>query len=173
MTYRLSDSAVEVETVLENLGAEPMPVSIGFHPYFRVHDAPRDVWSAHVAARTRVLLGDDLIPTGEICPVTLVDPHPLAVAPLDDVFTGLVRDPGGAARFWVKGERQTVSVSYGPKYTVAVVYAPAGRDFICFEPMAAVTNALNLAHRGKCDPPQTVPPNGIWKESFRIEPSGF
>ena len=35
-----------------------------------------------------------------------------------------------------EGERQSIAVAYGPKYPVAVVYAPLDRDFICFEPMA-------------------------------------
>jgi hypothetical protein len=54
-----------------------------------------------------------------------------------------------------------------------VVYAPAGRDFICFEPMAGITNALNLAHRGVYKELQTIAPGGVWQESFWIKPSGF
>ena len=39
MTYRLKDGTLEVLTKLYNLSAEPMPVAIGFHPYFQVNDA--------------------------------------------------------------------------------------------------------------------------------------
>ena len=35
MTHRLKDGALEVHTRLRNLSVEPMPVSIGFHPYFQ------------------------------------------------------------------------------------------------------------------------------------------
>ena len=52
------------------------------------------------------------------------DPHPLSAGPLDDVFGNLVRDPDGLARFHVEGGRERITVAYGPKYTVAVVYAP-------------------------------------------------
>lgn len=62
---------------------------------------------------------------------------------------------------------------YGPKYTVAVVYAPPGKDFICFEPMAAITNAFNLAHAGVYKELQSVAPGGEWRESFWIQPSGW
>ena len=31
---------------------------------------------------------------------------------------------------------------YGPKYPVAVVYSPNGRDFICFEPMTGPDERL-------------------------------
>ena len=36
MTYRLSGGELEVETVVENVGMEPMPVAVGYHPYFRL-----------------------------------------------------------------------------------------------------------------------------------------
>jgi len=172
MTHRLASGALEVETALENLSTDPMPVAIGYHPYFQLHDAPRGQWKAHLAARRHVVLDASLIPTGELQPVPFGDPHPLAAGQLDDVFTDLVRGPDGQAVFWVEGERQRIEVSYGPKFPVAVVYAPDGRNFICFEPMAALTNAFNLAHAGLCEL-QTIPPGGRWQESFRISVEGF
>jgi aldose 1-epimerase len=173
MTYRLAAGALEVETTLENLSADPMPVAIGYHPYFRLHDAPRARWKVHLAARSRAVLDRLVIPTGELQPAHFADPHPLAAGQLDDVFTDLVRGPDGQAVFWVEGERERVEVAYGPKYSVAVVYAPDGRDFICFEPMAALTNAFNLSHAGLYRELQSIPPGARWQESFRISASGF
>ncbi|MFO7693605.1 MAG: aldose 1-epimerase [Vicinamibacterales bacterium] len=46
-------------------------------------------------------------------------------------------------------------------------------NFICIEPMAGITNALNLAHRGVYKELQSIPPGGTWQESFWIKPSGF
>jgi aldose 1-epimerase len=66
----------------------------------------------------------------------------------------------------VEGGRERITVTYGPKYTVAVVYAPKGQDFICFEPMAAITNAFNLAHAGLYKELQSIPPAATWTESF-------
>ena len=34
MTHRLKNGALEIAAALHNLSAEPMPVAIGFHPYF-------------------------------------------------------------------------------------------------------------------------------------------
>lgn len=173
MTYRLADGKLEVETSLENHSTQPMPVAVGYHPYFQVHDAPRDQWTVHVAAREHLKLSAQLIPTGERSPVTLPDPVSLDGNQLDDVFSGLVRGSDGRAEFWVRGKNEKVSVTYGPKYTVAVIYAPPGRGFICFEPMSAVTNAFNLAHAGVYKDLQRVPPGGKWRESFWISTSGF
>ncbi|HKE23341.1 MAG TPA: aldose 1-epimerase [Bryobacteraceae bacterium] len=173
MTYRLADGVLEVETALENLGADPMPVAIGFHPYFQLHDAPRDQWRVHLPARQHVVLDERLVPTGARQPAKYADPQPLAGMQFDDVFTDLIRDADGRARFWFEGRRERVTVAYGPKYTVAVVYAPPGRDYLCFEPMAAVTNAFNLAHDGAYSELQSVAPGGTWRESFWIQPTGF
>ncbi|HZT31819.1 MAG TPA: aldose 1-epimerase [Bryobacteraceae bacterium] len=173
MTYRLRDGVLEVETRLENHSTEPMPVGIGFHPYFQLHDAPRDQWKVHLAARDHLVLSNLLIPTGERKPVTFADPQPLAGMQFDDVFSGLVRGGDGKARFSVEGRQEKITVVYGPKYTVAVVYAPAGRNFICFEPMSMVTNGFNLAHQGVYHELQSAPAGGEWRESYWIAPTGF
>jgi galactose mutarotase-like enzyme len=43
------------------LSLEPMPVSIGFHPYFQLTDSPRDDWTIAVGARTQWLLAENKI----------------------------------------------------------------------------------------------------------------
>ena len=49
MTHRLTDGTLEVETAIANLSAEPMPLAIGYHPYFGIDDAPRDQWKVRIA----------------------------------------------------------------------------------------------------------------------------
>jgi aldose 1-epimerase len=100
-------------------------------------------------------------------------PVTLAGVALDDVMSGLVRGESGRAEFSVEGAKQKISVLYGPKYPVAVVYAPAGRDFICFEPMSGPTNAFNLHHAGKYPELQSIAPGAKWRESFWVVASGF
>ena len=173
MTHRLRDGVLEVETVVRNQSAEAIPIAMGFHPYFRLHDSPRDSWKVHLAARDLYLLSDVLIPTGERRPSTFTDPQPLAGTQLDNVFGSLVRGADGRAHFSVQGKAEKISVIYGPKFPVAVVYAPPGKDFICFEPMTAITNAFNLAHAGVYKELQSVPAGGEWRESFWVAPEGF
>jgi aldose 1-epimerase len=129
MEYILRGGVLEVKTRLHNRGAQPMPIVIGYHPYFQLHDAPRDSWTVHLAAD----------------------------------------------RVWVlDGNREKIEVVYGPKFNTAIVYAPKGRgDFICFEPMTAITNAFNLAHRGIYKELSSLAPDQTWEESFWVEPSGF
>ena len=186
MTHRLQDGVLEVSTRIHNLSAEPMPVAIGFHPYFQLTDSPREAWTISVAARTEWLLAPDKIPTGETRPIEQFFPAPQAAAlkdyDLDHVFGDLIRDPSGRAVMSVKGKSQRLDVAFGPNYRAVVIYAPSpnapnpnhqNRNFICFEPMAAITNALNLAPRGLYQDVQSIAAGQTWAERFWVKPNGF
>lgn len=169
ITHKLANGILEVRLSVTNLSDQPMPVSVGFHPYYQITDAPRDRWRVHLAARSHYTLSGKLIPTGETKPIDLPDPLPLAGRQLDDVYGDLV----AGDEFSVQGESQKIAIRYGPKYRVAVVYAPPGKDFICFEPMSGVTDAFNLAHAGVYKDLQSIAPGATWEESFWIRPSGY
>lgn len=178
MTYRLSEGVLEVKLTVKNLSTEAMPLAFGFHPYYRIPDVPRDDWAARLAVRKAVVADNRLIPTGELKPVDLPNPLPLKDRNLDNGFTDLERDSEGRAHFSIESNGKKVEVLFGPKYPVAVVWnppAPPGgqRDFICFEPMTGVTDAVNLHHDGKYPDLQSVAPGGEWTESFWIRPSGL
>jgi len=183
MTYRLGGGVLEVETRLSNMAAEPMPVSIGFHPYLKLTDSTRDEWRVAIGARAEWVLDDRKIPTGVTRPIERLLPNPSSTSlrdvDLDHVFGDLIRDAEGRSLMTVRGRAQRIDVVAGPLYDASVVYAPArppagqDRDFICFEPMAAITNAMNLAHRGQYAGLQSIPPAGTWTERFWVRPTGF
>jgi aldose 1-epimerase len=183
MTYRLRDGVLEVATAIVNLITEPMPVAVGFHPYFQLTDSRRDDWTISVGARTHWTLAANKVPTGETEPIERLFPNPGAAAlrdlDLDDDFSDLVRDARGRATMTLRGKAQRLDVEFGPNYQVAVVWAPkavAGgteRNFICFEPMAGITDAMNLAHKGIYKEQQYIAPSQTWEASFWVKPSGF
>lgn len=173
ITHRLAGGVLEVETQIQNHSLNPMPVAIGFHPFFRLHDSPRPQWSVHIAARRQMLLSKEMLPTGKQQAAGYSDPQPLAGKFFDDDLTDLARGPDGRAVFWLQGKREKISVALGPKYPVAVIFTPPDKEAVCVEPMTAVTNAFNLAHQGLYDALQSIPPGGEWKESFWIAPEGF
>jgi aldose 1-epimerase len=51
--------------------------------------------------------------------------------------------------------------------------APTTKGFIAFEPMVAITNALNLAQKGVYKELQSISPGGSWEESFWITTKGY
>jgi len=100
----------------------------------------------------------------------------------------------------VAGKSQRLDIVLGANYRSVVIWAPhpantgrgsqglsaasqparggqnqpvQDRNFICVEPMAGVTNAINLAHKGLYKELQSLPPGGTWRESFWVRPSGF
>ncbi len=173
MTYRLAGGVLEVSTTIKNLSAEPMPVAIGFHPYFQIPGVPRSEASAHIAARLHVETDPQLVATGATTANRLPEQISLKDHTLDDGFTDLVRGGDGRATFSVRAGDKEIDVIYGPKYQVAVVYAPPGKDYVCFEPMTAITNGVNLAHEGKYPALQMLDPGATWRESFWVRSSGF
>jgi aldose 1-epimerase len=177
MTFRLEDGALEVRTRIDNLSVEPMPVAIGFHPYFQLTDAPRDAWTLALGARTHWRLAPNLIPTGETESIEQLYGDPTSIAlkdrALDDVFGDLTRDSDGRAVMSVRGRSQQIDVVLGPNYRAAVVYSPKGSGFIALEPMVGITDSMNLAQKGLYKELQSIPPGGSWQESFRIRPRGF
>ena len=185
ITHRLQEGVLQVRTMVSNLSAEPMPLAIGFHPYFQVTDSTRDQWTISVPARTRWILAPNKVPTGETEPIERLMPEPRKVPlkdlDLDDVFGDLVRDGQGRAMVTLQGSKQRLDVVVGPNWRALVIYSPnpAGANpggspnFICFEPMAGITDAMNLAHKGLYKDLQHVQPGGTWQESFWIRPSGF
>jgi len=181
LTHRLSGGALEVEMRIRNLSTDPMPVAIGFHPYFQLTDSARDEWTISVAARTEWLLAQNKVPTGATRPIEELFSDPTAVPlkdyDLDHVFGDLIRDPSGRAVMTVKGKSQALDVVLGPNYRAVVVYAPkAARErqaFICIEPMAGITDAMNLAQKGLYHDLQSIPAGDVWQESFWVRPRGF
>lgn len=128
MTYRLQDGVLEVRTRIDNLSNEPMPVAVGFHPYFQLTDSTREEWTLSVGAKTHWVLAQNKIPTGETEPIQKVFPDPHAVAlkdfDLDHVFGDLERDAQGRAVMSVKGKTQQLDVLVGPNYRSIVLYSP-------------------------------------------------
>ena len=215
VTYRLQGGTLEVFTKVTNHAIEPMPVSLGWHPYYQLTDSPREEWTVTIPARTRWMLDYRKVPTGVTEPAEKIFPGrkgTLKDYNLDDVFGDLVRDAQGRATVVLKGRQQQLEISQGPNYRSLVIYSPnplntglgsqiappnpnapapppggaqGGRgnappanplntsNFICFEPMAGITNALNLGHKGVYKELQSIAPGGTWQESFWITPSGF
>lgn len=169
MTHRLYGGVFEVRISIENHSTEPMPLVIGFHPWYQIPDVPRDRWKLHLPVREHYVLSEKLIPTGETRPIDFPDPTPLAGRQFDDVFGGVDH----SAEFVLEADGRKISVKYGEKYPIAVVYAPSTRDIVCFEPMTGITDGFNLAHEGRFKNLQSIAPGTIWTESFWTHPTGF
>ena len=167
MTHRLQDGALEIATRHRTTSAPSRCRSLsGSIRTSQLPDAPRDDVDDLASARAREwVLAPDKIPTGETQPIEQRFPNPRAAAlrdhDLDHVSAISIRDRV-RPRDDVGGRQARRGLMWCSARTTGrrCVYAPKGRDFICFEPMAGITDALNLAQRGVYKDLQHVPPNG-------------
>jgi aldose 1-epimerase len=132
----LSPSGLRIATTVEALEGE-VPVAFGFHPYFTLPGVPRADYALELPAMRRLALDGRKVPTGGASEAPAFA-GPLGERELDDGFDSV---PDGAA-FAVAGGGRRVEVRLELGYPCAQVFAPAGKDLVCFEPMTAPTNAL-------------------------------
>jgi galactose mutarotase-like enzyme len=134
----LSGATLGIETTLRPTGNDPVPVSYGWHPYLTLPGAPRAEYEVEaLPVRRRARLDERGLPTGDD-DAYATRRGPLGEREYDDLFVELCHPPE-----WIlRGGGRCLEVRFEAGYPFAQVYAPAGEDFICFEPMTAPTNAL-------------------------------
>ena len=132
----LSPRALRIATMVEALDDE-VPVAFGFHPYVTLPGVPRASYAVELPAMRRLALDEHKVPTGA------AEDAPAFAGTLDglDLDAGFDRVPEGAA-FAVSGGGRRIVVRFEAGYPCAQVFAPEGKDLVCFEPMTAPANAL-------------------------------
>ena len=133
------DAGLELVTTLRATGDDSVPVSFGYHPYLcPPGDASRADWQISLGATERLVLNDQMIPTGA---TEALEPRQFAMdgQSWDDGLAGLTAPP----EFSVSAGPQRLVVTFDDGFDYAQVFAPDGQDFICFEPMTAPTDALH------------------------------
>jgi aldose 1-epimerase len=146
ITATLQKNSFTLTVLAKNVGTEPLPMGIGWHPYFNLPSGDRPQARLRIPASQRVGVNnyDDEFPTGTITPVegtaydfTPVQGRRLGQQSLDDCFTGLERDSKDQAvaelvdprgKYGVRIKAQSTGI------TAFQVYAPADKPFIAIEP---------------------------------------
>jgi galactose mutarotase-like enzyme len=131
----ISDGTLTIATTVRASGEMPVPISFGYHPYFRLPGVERSAWVVEIPVSERVVLDVDELPTGQR-EAAEVSAGPLASRTFDDEFLA-PEEP-----FVLEGGGRRIEVSFEWGYPFAQVYAPDDDDVIAFEPMTAPTNAL-------------------------------
>jgi aldose 1-epimerase len=137
LTVELSDRTLTVSTTVTPTADKAVPLVYGYHPYLQLSDVPRADWQVEMPTIRHLMLDDTGIPTGvsEERPATA---EPLGDKVLDDGFDQVA----DGAVFVLSGGGHRLEVLFERGYPAAQVFAPAGETVICFEPMAAPTDAL-------------------------------
>lgn len=133
----VASGQLTIETTMHATGEQPVPVAFGFHPYLTIPGSERRDWRVSLGARQRLVLDEQMIPTGEREPLSATE-FTLGEQSWDDGLAELDDPP----RFTVASDALTVTVTFDAGFDWAQVFAPPAHDYICFEPMTAPTNAL-------------------------------
>lgn len=136
VAWTVAPGRVTVATTLRPTGSTGVPVSFGWHPYFRIPGASRDDLRVGLPARHRLVLDERQLPTGDEVrePAETVD---LAGRTFDDGYR-----LGRTRVLSLASDRRRIEVAFDRGYPFAQVYAPADHPFVALEPMTAPTDAL-------------------------------
>jgi galactose mutarotase-like enzyme len=130
---------VEVRLRVESTGSRPVPLSPGWHPYFRCPAAEKANVSGSVEGFTADKLGDDR-----------------------EFDFGLVPPPTGRTEFQLPGLGM-LQIEFSPAMKHMQFWSQPGKDFICLEPFYGPSNTINTDRR------LDVPAGGVSELWMRIE----
>lgn len=137
LAVTLTDRTLTVRTTVSATGDAAVPLCFGFHPYLQLPDVPRGQWRIETPPMRSRLVDAHGLPTGA------TEPRPATAEALgDNVFDDGFDEVATGAVFAVSGGDRRIEVHFEHGYPAAQIYAPATEDVICFEPMAAPTDAL-------------------------------
>jgi aldose 1-epimerase len=137
LDVHVTDAGIELVTTVRATGEDSVPVAFGFHPYLTIPGTRRQTWEVTLGARSRLILDERMLPTGEREPIDRRT-FGLGDQSWDDGLADLTEPP----EFEVSAGGVRLAMSFGSGFSYAQVYAPPGHEFICFEPMTAPSNAL-------------------------------
>ena len=134
LNFLVKDSTLTISQTYENTGIEPMPYNYGFHPYF-LTEKPEDIRvEASAAMRLDFVAGQ--IPFGhKTIQVAIPEGAPESGACLLGVKSPTVLyDPGKEKR---------LTMSFDDSFPCHVLWAQAGKPFLCVEPVNGGADSLN------------------------------
>lgn len=137
VTVRLAERTLTVHTTVTATGDVGVPLCFGFHPYLCLPDVPRSQWTIDTPALRHLSLDDRGLPTG-----TTAHQPPMSEQLGNKTFDDAYDSVEDGAVFAVSGGGRRLEVYFERGYPAAQIFAPPGEDLVCFEPMAAPTDAL-------------------------------
>lgn len=178
--WRLTAGALHLSVEARNLGAEPLPMGLGWHPYFALPSGDRAQARLRLPAALRAEVNDydEVLPTGRLLAVagTAYDfnaARALGGLYLDDCFTGLRRE-AGEARVAIEDPPADLGLliaSPSPRTKAIQVYAPPNKAFVVVEPQFNLANPFGAEWPAGTDTGMArTPPGGSVRYEARVEP---
>ncbi|CAK0758514.1 aldose 1-epimerase [Azospirillaceae bacterium] len=138
-TFSLEPDGLTIALELVNQGELAMPGGLGLHPFFpkppgaRVTARVAAVWrndALHLPCEQEPLPSEWRFPSGVVMDQVCVD----------HCFSGW---NGGATIDWPDQALRLMMTADHPPFGHLVIYAPAGEEYVCVEPVSHMTDAVN------------------------------
>jgi aldose 1-epimerase len=137
----LAADAVHFEASIRNVGADPMPSGLGFHPRFALHPETLVTLGAQtVWAQDARGYPTHLEPVNGFPRYDYRLPRPADAVDLNHCFA----DWSGEATLDTPRDKVSVRVSASALLRHLVVYRLPGKSWLCIEPVSHATGALSL-----------------------------
>lgn len=136
-TMRLAERTLTVHTTVTATGDRAVPLCFGYHPYLQLPGTDRAEWIIETPPLRHLVLDERGLPTGQSD-----DQPPRSERLGDNTFDDAYDHVYEGAVFTLHGADRRLEVCFEQGYSAAQIFAPPGEDVVCFEPMAAPTDAL-------------------------------
>ena len=159
--WTLDSGGLEVRTSV-TAGSARVPVSFGWHPYLVLPGVSRDDIMLHLPDVVSVALDEGGLPLKEAESSPAGGSCALRNKEWDDCYSGIKNGDEVVMSGLGKGLRMI----FNEGWRHMQIYSPAGADYVCIEPMTALTAALSDE-----DPAlPVVDPGCTFVGTFRISP---
>ncbi len=137
VNVRLAQRTLTVCTTVTATAERAVPLCFGYHPYLQSPGTERADWVIETPALRHLSLDQHGLPTGRTTEQTARSER-LGDNSFDDAYDQVAE----GSVFAVRGGDRRLEVCFDRGYPAAQIFAPPGEDVVCFEPMAAPTDAL-------------------------------
>lgn len=146
VTFTLSaDNRFELQMTFQNLHETPIPVGIGWHPYFRLDDQGVDKWQLQVPPSEMIGIDKFMIPTGKRYEYDLFkNKRPIRAEVLDNCFA--LTPANERALLTLSNEKHALQYwqEMGPRrFNYVQLFTPPHRKSLAIEPMTCNVDAFN------------------------------
>lgn len=146
VTFTLSaDNRFELQMSFQNLHENPIPVGIGWHPYFQLDDQGVDKWQLQAPPCEMIGIDKYMIPTGKRYEYDLFkQKRPIRAEVLDNCFA--LTEANERALLNLSNDKYDLQYwqEMGPgKFNYVQLFTPPHRKSLAIEPMTCNVDAFN------------------------------
>ena len=177
----LSGKAVEETVTVKNIGDQPEPVGIAWHPYFAIPSGDRTQVRLHIPSQTRAEVNnyDDVFITGRLLPVkntpydfTAKGGAALNKQFLDENWVDLQKAADGSTTAEIIDPAAKYGIritALSPEVNTIQVYAPPDRNIVALEPQFNWNDPFSKKWKGRETHMVTLTPGQSVTWKVRLE----